>query len=574
MGFIFNFLLCFAILLPGTVMAAAQPGIIRYDTLHHPVIARQGMVVSQRMIASQVGADILAAGGNAVDAAVATGFALAVTLPRAGNLGGGGFMLVYLAERGETLALDYREMAPALANRDMFLDSAGNVDQKKARYSALSSGVPGTVAGFDYALKTYGTMTLKEVLKPAIRLADKGFVVPWDLAEILKVRKKALTRHPATAAAFYKANGDNYEPGEILIQKDLARTLKAIAKGGSEAFYSGPIGELIVAEIQRQGGVMTLEDLNNYSVQNRTPIKGTYRGFEIVSMPPSSSGGVHIIQMLNILEQYPIAEYGANSAKTIHLMTEAMKLAYADRSEYLGDQDFYDVPTKGLTSKAYGKQLASSIQLDKARPSSEIKAGNPLPFESPDTTHYSVADQFGNVVSNTYTLNFSFGSGIMVTGAGFLMNNEMDDFSAKPGVANGFGLIGKEANAIEPGKRPLSSMTPTLIFKDGAPYVVTGSPGGSRIITTVLQLLVNVMDHNMNIAEASVQPRFHHQWLPDRLQMEPGHSPDTQARLKTMGHNVTSSASQGSLQSIMLEKGLFFGASDTRRPGAGAVGVN
>jgi len=574
MGYIYNFLLCFAMLLPVTVIAAAQPGIIRYDTLHHPVIARQGMVVSQRMIASQVGADILAAGGNAVDAAVATGFALAVTLPRAGNLGGGGFMLVYLAATGETLALDYREMAPALASRDMFLDEAGNVDQKKARYSALSSGVPGTVAGFAYALKTYGTMTLKEVLKPAIRLADKGFVVTWDLAEILKARQDSLTRHPATAAAFYKANGDTYEPGEILIQKDLAKTLKAIAKGGSEAFYSGPIGKLIIAEIQRQGGVMTLEDLKNYSVQNRTPIKGTYRGFEIVSMPPSSSGGVHIIQMLNILEQYPIAEYGANSAKTIHLMTEAMKLAYADRSEYLGDQDFYDVPTKGLTSKAYGKQLASTIQLDKARPSSEIKAGNPLPFESPDTTHYSVADQFGNVVSNTYTLNFSFGSGIMVTGAGFLMNNEMDDFSAKPSVANGFGLIGKEANAIEPGKRPLSSMTPTLIFKDGAPYVVTGSPGGSRIITTVLQLLVNVMDHNMNIAEASVQPRFHHQWLPDRLQMEPGHSSDTEARLKSMGHNITSSSSQGSLQSIMLQKGLFFGASDTRRPGAGAVGVN
>lgn len=572
--FITQFLLGLAILLPQSVLAAAQPGIIRYDTLHHPVIARQGMVVSQRKIASEIGAEILKSGGNAVDAAVATGFALAVTLPRAGNLGGGGFMLVYLAESGETLALDYREMAPALASRDMFLDEAGNVDQKKARYSALSSGVPGTVAGFAYALETYGTMSLAEVLKPAIRLADKGFAVPWDLAEILKARKSVLTRHPATAAAFYKPNGDSYEPGEILKQKALAKTLKAIAKGGPEAFYGGAIGKLIVEEIQRGGGVMTLEDLNNYRVQNRPPVKGTYRGFDVVSMPPSSSGGVHIIQMLNILEQYPIAEYGANSAQTIHLMTEAMKLAYADRSEYLGDQDFYDVPIAGLTSKAYAKQLAQTIQPNQARPAAEIKAGSPLPFESPDTTHYSVADQYGNVVANTYTLNFSFGSGIMVTGGGFLMNNEMDDFSAKPGVANGFGLIGKEANAIQPGKRPLSSMTPTLIFKDGAPFVVTGSPGGSRIITTVLQLLVNVMDFNMNIAEATVQPRFHHQWLPDKLQMEPGHSFDTRVRLEAMGHNVTDSASQGSLQSIMIEKGLFFGAPDTRRPGAGAVGVN
>ena len=567
-------LVAFSILLPQFSIAAAQPGIIRYDTLHHPVIARQGMVVSQRKIASQVGADILAQGGNAVDAAVATGFALAVTLPRAGNLGGGGFMLVYLADTGKTLALDYREMAPALASRDMFLNEVGDVDQKKARYSALSSGVPGTVAGFAYALETYGTMSLEQVMKPAIRLAERGFAVPWDLAEILKVRKTALTRHPETAKIFYKPNGDFYEPGEILKQKDLAKTLKAIVKEGPDAFYGGSIGKLVVAEMARQGGVISLDDLKNYKVQNRTPVTGTYRGFDIVSMPPSSSGGVHIIEMLNILEQYPIKDYGANSAQTIHLMAEAMKLAYADRSEYLGDEDFYDVPIAGLTSKAYAKQLVEGIQIDKARPSSDIKPGQPAPFESPDTTHYSVADKFGNVVANTYTLNFSFGSGIMVTGAGFLMNNEMDDFSAKPGVANGFGLIGREANAIEPGKRPLSSMTPTLIFKDGAPYVVTGSPGGSRIITTVLQLLVNVMDHDMNIAEATVQPRFHHQWLPDSLQLEPGHSFDTEAKLKSMGHNVTSSASQGSLQSIMIDKGLFFGASDTRRPGAGAVGVN
>lgn len=570
---------CFAILLialcfPRLAYSAESVSIIRYDTLHHPVIARQGMVVSQREIASQVGAEILAQGGNAVDAAVATGFALAVTLPRAGNLGGGGFMLIYLAETDQVLALDYREMAPALASRDMFLDEHGNVDQQRARYSALSSGVPGTVAGFAQALELYGSMTLKEVLAPSIKLAEQGFAVPWDLSEILKARQKVLTEHPATAVALYKPDGTAYEAGEILKQPDLAKTLKAIAKDGAKAFYEGEIADLIVAEMERQGGVISKSDLKNYVVKTRAPVTGTYRGYQVVSMPPSSSGGVHIIQMLNILEQYPIAEYGANSAQTIHLMTEAMKLAYADRSEYLGDQDFYDVPIAELTSKDYAKKLRQRINVKQATPSSAIKPGKPLPFESPDTTHYSVADKFGNVVANTYTLNFSFGSRMMVTGAGFLLNNEMDDFSAKPGTANAFGLIGREANAIEPGKRPLSSMTPTLIFKDGKPFVVTGSPGGSRIITTVLQVLMNVMDHNLNIAEATVQPRFHHQWLPDRLQLEPGHSIDSENLLKVMGHNVVHSASQGSVQSIMLKDGLFFGASDPRRPGAGAVGVD
>ena len=558
----------------GSALAESQPSIIRYDTLHHPVIARQGMVVSQRRIASQVGADILAKGGNAIDAAVATGFALAVTLPRAGNLGGGGFMLVYLADENKTIALDYREMAPALASRDMFLDAEGNVDRDKARFSALSSGVPGTVAGLTEALDTYGTMKLAEVMQPAIDLAEDGFLIPWDLAEILKAQQEKLTADPNAKKIFYKANGAPYEPGERLKQPELAKTLKHIAKQGPDAFYTGSIANQIVQEMSRQGGVISLADLANYSVEARQPVTGTYRDYEIVSMPPSSSGGVHIIQMLNILEQYPIKDFGPNSSRTIHVMTEAMKLAYADRSEYLGDQDFYDVPIEGLTNKVYAKHLNKGISLKKARPSSEIKPGNPAPFESPDTTHFSVADKFGNVVSNTYTLNFSFGSGIMVGGAGFFMNNEMDDFSAKPGTPNGFGLIGQEANAIQPRKRPLSSMTPTLVFRDGKPYVITGSPGGSRIITTVLQLLVNVIDFDMNIAEATVQPRFHHQWLPDQLQMEPGHSYDTQERLKTMGHKVTDSASQGSLQSIMLDKGLFFGAADTRRPGAGAIGVH
>ena len=567
-------ILFIASLFSSVAFSAEQTSIYRYDALHHPVIARQGMVVSQRMIASEVGAEILAKGGNAVDAAVATGFALAVTLPRAGNLGGGGFMLVYLAESNQTIAIDYREMAPAAATRDMFLDENGDVDNQLARFSALSSGVPGTVAGLAQALELYGTMSLKEVLAPSIKLAEQGFEVPWDLSQILQNRQAVMTQHPATAAALYKADGSVYEAGEIIRQKDLAKTLKAIARGGPEAFYEGKIADLIVAEMQRTGGIITKEDLKNYVVKTREPVTGTYRGYDIVSMPPSSSGGVHVIQMLNILEQYPLGEYGANSAQTIHLMAEAMKLAYADRSEYLGDQDFYDVPIAGLTSKKYAAELRELIDPKKATPSTEIKPGNPAPYESPDTTHFSVADKFGNVVANTTTLNFSFGSRIMVTGAGFLLNNEMDDFSAKPGTANAFGLIGREANAIEPGKRPLSSMTPTMIFKDGKPYVVTGSPGGSRIITTVLQVLVNVMDHNLNIAEATVKPRFHHQWLPDRIQLEPGHNVDSQRILEAMGHNIVPSQAQGSVQSIMMRDGLFFGASDPRRPAAGAVGVN
>lgn len=568
------FLTLVVLLTTYTPIYAAQSGIIRYDTLHHPVISRKGMVVSQRMIASQVGADILARGGNAIDAAVATGFALAVTLPRAGNIGGGGFMLIHLAKGNKTIALDYREMAPALAHRDMFLDENGNVDQDKARRSGASSGVPGTVAGFALALEEYGTMSLAEVLKPAIELAEKGFVVPWDLSEILKARHKPLTKHPATAEIFYKTDGGFYEAGEVFRQKDLAKTLRTIAKQGAAGFYEGKIAKRMVDEIARHGGVMTLEDLKQYKVRELEPVRGTYRGFDIATMPPSSGGGIHIVQMLNILEQFPIGELGINSAQTIHYMTEAMKLAYADRSQHLGDPAYYDVPLNGLAAKAYAKTLAQKIKPKLATPSSEIKPGNPLPFESPDTTHFSVADKHGNVVANTYTLNFSFGSGIVVSDAGFLLNNEMDDFSSKPGVANAFGLIGQEANAIEAGKRPLSSMSPTLIFKDGAPYVVTGSPGGSRIITTVLQVMMNVMDHDMNMLEATVQPRFHHQWLPDRLQMEPGHSPDSRALLESMGHNVVDSPSQGSLQSIMIKNGLFFGASDTRRPGAGAVGVN
>ena len=374
--------------------------------------------------------------------------------------------------------------------------------------------------------------------------------------------------------AYYKKNGVPYEAGELLVQPDLANTLKRLAEFGPEEFYKGKTAELIAAEMKNNGGLITMADLANYKVAERPAIKTNYRGYEVVSMPPTSSGGIHIAQMLNILENYPVKEQGFGSAKNLHLLSETMKLAYADRSEYLGDPDHFDVPIKGLTSKAYAKELSHKISMKKATPSSQIKPGKPAPYESPDTTHFSVMDKFGNAVSNTYTLNFSYGSGIVVPGTGILMNNEMDDFSSKPGVPNGFGLVGGEANAIAPTKRPLSSMTPTMVFKDGKPYVVVGSPGGSRIITTVLQVIVNVIDHDMNIAEAVHAPRVHHQWLPDKFQLEPGFSPDTITLLKAMGQNVQESKTMGSVQSIMFKDGFFYGVSDPRRPGAGTVAAD
>lgn len=547
--------------------------VIRYNTIHHPVIGTGGMVSSQRALSSQIGAEILAQGGNAVDAAVATGISLAVTLPRAGNLGGGGFMLVYLKELNKTIAIDYREMAPAAAHRDMYLDKDGNVDNKKAQFSHQSSGVPGTVAGLAHALEKYGTMSWKDVVMPSIKLAEEGILVSYDLAENLKSRHKWLTANAATADAYYKDNGVPYEPGEVLVQPDLAWSLKQLAEQGPDAFYKGEIAKKIVADMQRNDGLITMQDLANYKVAERDAISTEYRGYEVVSMPPTSSGGVHVLQMLNILEHFPIADMGYGSADSVHVIAESMKLAYADRSEHLGDPDHFAVPVAGLTSKAYAKTLAKTIELNKATPSKDIKPGNPAPYESPDTTHYSVMDAMGNAVSNTYTLNFSYGSGIVIPGTGILMNNEMDDFSSKPGTPNAFGLIGGEANAIAPTKRPLSSMTPTMIFKDGAPFVVTGSPGGSRIITTVLQVLVNVMDHNMNIAEAINAPRIHHQWLPDRLELEPGFSPDTLKLLKAKGQNVKQGRTMGSVQSIMVKDGVFYGASDPRRPDAGTVAV-
>ena len=438
---------------------AVDAPVIDYGARHHPVIDSGGMVASQNEIASRVGAMILAEGGNAVDAAVAVGFALSVTTPRAGNIGGGGFMMVYLADSKQTIAIDYREMAPPGATRDMFLDADGNVDNERARFSPLSSGVPGTVAGMHLALSKYGTMSWREVLAPAIRLAEKGIIVSYDMAENLRMRRDRLSRNEAARKAFYKDNGDTYRAGELFKQKDLAWSLKQIAKDGPDAFYRGKIARKIVAEMERAGGLIDAQALAAYKPVERQPVHGDYRGYEIMAMPPPSSGGIHVIQMLNILENFPVAELGAGSADNVHLLTEVQRLAFADRSKHLGDPDFYDVPANWLLSKEYAGQLAAGIDMQNARPSTEVAPGVPAMHESPDTTHFSVIDRDGNVVANTYTLNFSYGNYIVVPGAGFLLNNEMDDFVSAPGVPNAFGMLGGKANEIESGKRPLSSMT-------------------------------------------------------------------------------------------------------------------
>jgi gamma-glutamyltranspeptidase/glutathione hydrolase len=564
--------LTLVILIFGHFNLWAQSPIYSAETIHHPVVAENGMVASQHHLATKVGIDILRKGGNAVDAAVAVGFSLAVVLPRAGNLGGGGFMLLHSVDKGITTAINYREIAPEKAHRDMYLDKDGRVDNNLFNLSYQSVGVPGTVAGLALALEKYGTMSLSEVLAPAIKLAEDGFEVTYDLARILQSYESRLRSFPETEKIFYKGKLGYYEAGEILKQKDLAWSLKQIAKHGVDAFYSGEIAKRISSDMKSNGGLLSVDDFKGYKANEVSPIWGDYRGYDVASMPPPSSGGVHVLQMLNILEAFPLNYLGHNSAETIHLMAESMKLAYADRSEHLGDPSFWEVPVKGLSSNAYADKLREKINRYRATPSKEINPDNPSDYESEETTHYTVIDKQGNVVSNTYTLNFSFGTGIVAKGTGILLNNEMGDFSAKPGEANAFGLIGGEANSVQPGKRPLSSMTPTLVFKDGKPLLATGSPGGSRIITTVLQVILNVIDHDMNIAEASHAPRIHHQWYPDILYYERGISHDTKSLLALKGHNILRTTSMGSTQSIMIKDNLIFGASDPRRPDAQTLG--
>lgn len=555
-----------------TQISFSEPqAIIDYESRFHPVIGMNGIVASQEMKASEIGLQVLKEGGNAIDSAVAVAYALSVTLPKAGNLGGGGFVIIHSAKEKKDYAFDFREMAPAAASRNMYLDASGKVNEERSRFDPQSVGVPGTVRGLSVIHEKFGSRPIKALIQPAIELARDGFTVTPGLAADLLNFKEKLKSNPEIARIFYKENGEPYRLGETLIQRDLAWSLSQIAEKGEGAFYEGAIAGKLVDFMEKAGGLITAEDLKDYRVVERTPVKGSYKGFEIVSMPPPSSGGVHLMQMLNILEDVSLKEKGHNSSQSLHFLTESMKYAYADRSAHLGDPDYTKVPMKWLTSKKYGAELRAKIQANEATPSSAIKPGIAVEYESEETTHFSIMDREGNAVSMTYTLNFSFGSLQMAPGTGILLNNEMDDFSAKPGVPNGFGLLGGEANAIEPGKRPLSSMTPTIVLKDGRPYLVTGSPGGSKIISSVLQMVLNVLEYEMNVAEASSLPRIHHQWMPDQLIFESGISLDTLTNLRKLGHDPTPTMTMGSIQSVMKVGDRFEGYSDPRRPDAGTL---
>ncbi len=550
----------------------------------NPGWGRQGMVVTSARPASEAGREILAQGGNAVDAAVAAAFAVGVVEPYHSGIGGGGFILLYEAESRRTFAVDARETAPAAAHRDMYRDPAGRVDRGASRAGGQAVAVPGLVRGLLEVHARFGKLERRAVLEPAIRIAREGFPISVRHRQILEflVRYRRLGGFPETERIQLDA-GKLPPLGWRLTQEDLARTHEAIARAGAEAFYAGPIAEAMVRAAQDAGGALTLEDLAAYRTRWREPVRGEYRGLEVVSMPPPSSGGVHLIQMLNMLEPFELAELGANSSESIHLVAESMKLAFADRAMHLGDPDFYPVPAAWLTSKAYGRELSARLAPQpfyrrppwtwgKRRILQVERAGTPPPDDS-GTSHLSAMDAAGNAVAITQTVNLLFGSGITVPGYGIVLNNEMDDFSSAPGVPNAFGLIGHEANAIVPAKRPLSSMTPTILFRDGQPWMVIGSPGGPRIITTVLQTVLNVVDYGMNIEEAVAAPRFHHQWRPDRLSLEPDHPRDVTRALARWGHPVdVSDRRWSSAQGIVRdpETGIFWGGTDPRSDGLAA----
>jgi gamma-glutamyltranspeptidase/glutathione hydrolase len=540
-----------------------------------PVIAQQGMVVTQEARASLIGAEVLKRGGNAVDAAVAVGFAMAVTYPRAGNIGGGGFMVIHLAKskRGpaQDLAIDYRETAPAATTKDTFLNALGEADPEKSRELGLAIGVPGTVAGLTMALEKYGSgkFKLSELMAPAIDLARRGYKVGDEFEDTGRSSIARMARWPSTAKLFLRPDGSLIARGTLLVQSDLAATLDLIAKRGPRAFYEGPVADKISAAVRAAGGLMTSDDLKNYKAVERPVLRGNYRGLSIVSMPPPSSGGVVLLEMLNVLEGFKLK---ADDPDSVHLLVETMRYAYADRAHLLGDPDFVKAPIAGLLSKRYAATLRARIDRQRVTPSDKIKTANPAGFEGNNTTHYSVVDRFGNAVANTYTINLSYGVGMIAEGTGILLNNELDDFAAAPGVPNAFGLVGYEANEPGPNKRPLSSMTPTIVLRNGKPLIVTGSPGGSRIITAVLQVLLNTIEHRMTIAESVQAPRIHHQWLPDETMIEPGVSAAMARALEARGHNVKVWAPFTSAPSIMVMPEGLVGAADTRTRGALAVG--
>ena len=553
--------------------ATAQAPINTYNATHHPVVGRNGMVATQNFLATQIGVDILRQGGNAVDAGVAVGLALAVTLPRAGNVGGGGFILVHLAEENRTVVIDFRETAPAAAYSDMFFGEDGEVDNEEYRFSHKSSAIPASVAGFDHLLAQLRHHELARGRPTRHRTGARrhgrvGGPGGEPRPQQAPAQRQSRPRGPSSTSP----TAPTTRSGDLYRQPDLAWTLEQIAEGGADAFYEGEIARRIAADMAKHNGLITMEDLANYRVTEREPVRGTFRGYDIAAMSAPSSGGMHIVQMLNIFENFPLQEMGYGSADAMHVMAESMKLAYADRSKYLGDPDYLDLPVAALTSKDYAAELARGISLSSARPSSDVGPGNLAPYESPETTHYSVLDSEGNALVNTYTLMFSYGSGVVIDGTGILMNNNLGNFTLRPDIPDAFGLMGSADNQIAAGRRPVSSMTPIIVLRDGRPFLLTGSPGGSRIITTNLQLLVNVLEHGMNIADATARPRMHHQWYPDRLEVESGFSPDVIRLLRARGHDVQFSAGMGSLQTVMFSDGLFYGYGDPRRPGAMALG--
>jgi gamma-glutamyltranspeptidase/glutathione hydrolase len=557
--------LSFFILLVLTLIAPARAG-------DAAVTARHGMVVAQEARAAKIGVEVLEKGGNAVDAAVATGFALAVTYPRAGNIGGGGYMVIHLSRPSRQIAIDYRETAPKAATRDMFLNEKGDPDPRKSRDSALAIGVPGTVAGLALAHARFGSgaFTLADLIAPAIRLAREGIPVEDDVADSLPRAKLRLARWPASAKIFLKSDGSVLGPGDMLVQRDLATTLEAIAQGGPRAFYEGPVADKLAAAIVTAGGIITREDLRDYRPRLRRPVRSTYRGHTIVSMPPSSSGGVVLIEMLNILEGYKLGEL--DSALRLHLMVEAMRRAYADRAAYLGESGVA-APLRRMISKRYAATLRASIDPNRATPSEKLRPEIAPLREGDNTTHFSVVDRYGNAVANTYTLNFSYGVGMVAEGTGVLLNNELDDFAARPAEPNADGLVTGDANTPAPGKRPLSSMSPTIVLKNGRPVLVTGSPGSSRIITTVLQVIVNTVDLKLPLDDAVKAPRIHHQWWPDQISAEQGSLPPAAMRgLEERGHKVVPARPSGSANSIMVTPQGLIGAADPRTRGALAAG--
>ena len=555
-----------------SISLSANLPVLNKESITHPVVGLEGMVVTQHYLASEVGESILNKGGNAYDATIAVAFALAVVLPRAGNLGGGGFTVLYNSSDESFQSLDYREKAPLAASKNMYLDKNGEVISNLSTLGYKAIAVPGTVDGMWELHKRYGSMDWKELILPSIKLAKEGFKVSPLMADTLNRNYKSLSKFTETKKIFFQENPVKFN--SLLIQKDLAKTLEKISNNGRNGFYKGDVARKIVADMKRNDGLITLDDLENYKSKWRKPLIRKYKNFEVITMPPPSSGGVHLIQMLNILENFDLKSIKHNSPSYVLLLNEVMKYAYADRSQYLGDPDYVDVPVNKLISKGYAENISKKITIDRVTQSDDIKAGMYIDLESDETTHFSIADKYGNLVSTTYTLNSSFGSKVVIAKTGILMNNEMDDFSSAPGVPNQFGLLGGKFNEIQPSKRPLSSMTPTIVFKNNSPFLVIGTPGGSRIITAVLQNFLNIAEFDMNLADSINRPRVHQQWYPDLLFLEKGFDELHAEKITELGQEVYFMNPGTALESIMIKNNYFYGYGDTRRPDSKAIGVN